>query len=89
MQPKRPSEVMVLSPHVRAQGVDVGLIEVTSEPHYSSEPHTNETLGLLRQEAAQRGCDAIEVGPADSHLFMMGSTPMHRTTQRARCFVKP
>ena len=89
MQPKRPSEVRVVSEPAHAQGVEVGRIEVTSEPHYSWDPQTDQTLGLLRQEAAQRGCDAIQVGPADSNLFMMGSTPMHRTTQSARCFVTP
>ncbi len=79
----------MVMPPAQARGVEVGLIEITSDPHYSWDPQTQETLGLLRQEAAERGCDAIQPGPADSNLFMMGSTPMHRTTQHARCFVTP
>jgi hypothetical protein len=76
-------------PPMRATGVEVGKLEATSDPSYSWQPQTQETLGLLRQEAAARGCDSIEPDPADTDLFMMGSTPMHRTTQSARCFVTP
>lgn len=89
MRRKMPSEVQVVMPPVRAAGVEVGKLEATSDPSYSWEPQTQETLGLLRQEAAARGCDAIEPDPADTELFMMGSTPMRRTTQSARCFVTP
>jgi hypothetical protein len=89
MNPKRPSEVVVVMAPARAPGVEVGRLEAESGPHYGWESKSSQTLEILRQKAAQNGCDAIQVDPAGTIPFMSSSPPKRRTIQHARCFVTP
>jgi hypothetical protein len=90
LQPKNPADVKVVQAPARADGMPIGHLTVESGTHVSDEPQTEEVLQLAVQSAAEHGCDAIEVEPAESHLFATSNgTPLHKTTQRARCFVTP
>lgn len=90
MQPKNPADVKVVKAPGHAEGMQVGHFEASSGPHVSDEPETNEVLQNAVQTAAENGCDAIEVEPAEAHLMATSNgTPLHETTQRVRCFVTP
>jgi hypothetical protein len=90
LQAKDVEDVRVVRAPAHADGVEVGHIEVSSKPHVHSDPREEVTLELVRASAAEHGCDSVEVEPADSHLYATSNgTPLYKSTQRARCFVKP
>lgn len=90
LRAKDVADVQVVRAPTHAEGVEVGRIEVSSKPHAHSDPREEITLELVRASAAEHGCDSVEVEPADSHLYATSNgTPLYKSTQRARCFVKP
>jgi hypothetical protein len=98
--------VVSLAWALAACGASTSFERIASSPHVShitgaeavevlgaapSRPHVQiGVLKMLRQLAAENGCDAIFPGSTDEKLYATSNgTPLYRTWQSAACFMYP
>jgi hypothetical protein len=70
--------------------VQIGVLKVKTSTHPPTSNGADAALTMLRQLAAENGCDAIFPGSTDEKLYATSNgTPLYRTWQSAACFMYP